>query len=760
MKHLPVSIAVCAISAICIQSLGSIPVYAAPDGIPINQTTFPDPNFRAVISTRTYDFDGNNYLSDYEIGRIYNIDCEGQDVRSLQGIEYFTSLQGLWCRNNSISSVDLSCNKDLRGIWCSDNDFTSLDFTENHELVWVYCQDNSITSLDFSNNPHLAYLECNTNPLSQLNLSQNSELEHLTCGTCRLSSLDLRPNPNLTHLDAFRNHMQSIDLSNNTKMVRLDIWDNEDLGNVSVSHMPGLEYYNCANNNVTSIDVSHNPHLQKLICSYNDIDTLNVSNNPELAYLDCACNEIDSLDLSNNPKLYFLQAFTNEFTTLNIGNNSRLIKTYNDGYCQAEYAVCIGHSWSIDYGGCTELGDELLYFFCVDDAVSVSTSGGSNNVPDSFINTNDGLSATSDMITREMAIETIYALAGSPSVNSGSTGFTDVPSGASYENAIKWGKANKICFGYPNICSDTFGVGEYITREDLAFMLHRFATYMEYKTGFDYGRTDGFSDFFDIDYYAWGAFTWTIQWEILLPRGTSADPKLYPHGRVTRSELESAIRTLYELNWETAPSTIPIPPSPQPRTGWVKDSNGWMYLEEDGTYPSSCWKKIDTKWYYFNADGYMTTGWQKIGSVWYYLDPSGAMTTGWKKVDGKWYYFKADGAMVTGWQKIDGKWYLFNSSGAMATGWQKLDGVWYYFKSDGIMSTGWVKVNGTWYYMSASGAMQTGWKKINGKWYYFYESGAMASNTTIDGYHLSESGAMDEEAVTEAAVNAEEPEEL
>lgn len=45
-------------------------------------------------------------------------------------------------------------------------------------------------------------------------------------------------------------------------------------------------------------------------------------------------------------------------------------------------------------------------------------------------------------------------------------------------------------------------------------------------------------------------------------------------------------------------------------TGWQKDSNGWWYQRQDGSYPSNCWEQLDDGmgnlyWYYFNQDGYM-----------------------------------------------------------------------------------------------------------------------------------------------------------
>lgn len=743
MKRLSRLLATAVISAVSIQCIGGINVFAA-SGVAINSKNFPDDNFRAVVADK-YDRDGNGYLSDYEISTTMNVVCEGMGIKSLKGIEYFTDIQGLWCADNELSDWDLSNNKDLRGIWCSGNNFTSLDFTDNPELVWVYCFDCKLTSLNVSNNPNMAYIECNTNPLEKLDVTNNDKLEHLMCGSCGLTELDLSGNPILCHLDAFNNKLESLDFSNNPKLKRLDIWENQSLGNVDVSMLSELQYFNCSYNNVTKIDVSNNHELQKLSCAYNSISKLDLSNNPKLAYLDCACNRIGSLDISNNPQLYFLQAFTNDFTKLNIGSNSRLIKTFNDGYYQDEYDVCDGHSWSIQYGvnPIPELGNELLYFLCVDDTVKVNaTPSGASDTYDSYIDTDDGLSGSDDLITRGMAIETLYKLAGSPSVKGLKTRFTDIPSGASYEAAVKWGEDELICLGYPNVCSDTFCPDEYITREDLALMLHRYASYSGYKTAFDYGRTDFFDDYFDIDYYCWGAFTWSIQWEYLEPAGSM----LYPHGRVTRSDYENAITVLFEDNYEDVPSVIPIPDKPeQPdeEYGWIKDSKGWRYRDTDGTYFKSCWKKIDNVWYYFKDDGYIATGWFKDGNTWYFFGSGGDMKTGWQNIGGSWYYLGSNGAMRTEWEKIDGKWYYFGGNGAMRTGWQSVKGFWYYLNSDGSMATGWIKSGKDWYYLADYGAMKTGWVFSGGKWYYFYpSSGKMAYNTTIDGYKLGPDGAM------------------
>ena len=218
------------------------------------------------------------------------------------------------------------------------------------------------------------------------------------------------------------------------------------------------------------------------------------------------------------------------------------------------------------------------------------------------------------------------------------------------------------------------------------------------------------------------------------------------------------------------------------QTGWVKDENGWKYIEENGQPAKNKWieeffyryyvkddgyrtiglQKIDNAWYYFDSDGVMQTGWQTIGNDRYYFDTNGIMQRGWHQVDNLWYFFNSKGVMQTGLQKIDNTWYYFDSSGAMQTGWQKVDGVWYYFKPDGYMASSeyyggyWFNGDGSWdetYYLTWK-SNSTGWwvedksgwwpsnswLKIDGYWYYFKADGYMATSQYVDGYWINASG--------------------
>ncbi|WP_124067244.1 cell wall-binding protein [Clostridium sp. E02] len=51
-----------------------------------------------------------------------------------------------------------------------------------------------------------------------------------------------------------------------------------------------------------------------------------------------------------------------------------------------------------------------------------------------------------------------------------------------------------------------------------------------------------------------------------------------------------------------------------------RNETGWWYENSDGTFPVNSWKKVNKKWYYFDARGYMKTGWISWNQKQYYCD--------------------------------------------------------------------------------------------------------------------------------------------
>lgn len=518
--------------------------------VKINEKTFPDPKFRALISGRDYDKNGDGTLDANEILYIRNIYCQNMGIKSLKGIEYLKELRGIYCMDNQISDWDLSHNKLLTGIWCSGNLFTKLDFTGLVDLVWVYCHDcPKLTTLNVKNNPKMAYIECNTTPLKELDVTHNPELEHLMCGSCGLKKLDLSKNPKLQHLDAFRNKFTTLDLSHNPLMKRLDIWDNEQLGNVNINNMKGLQTYNCAKTGIKKLDLSHHPELYKLICSYNSLTSLDLSKNPKLVIVQCQDNAITSLNLSKNPQLRFLWAAHNRFTSLDLSSNPYLIKVYNEGTYEKDEKYKIDHEWYINMGGEVSTGDDNKLYLWVNIDVKINAkSNGTPAAKEKYSPLDPGVKE-SDCLTRGYVMNYLYEMAGKPNVSKYKTSFKDV-AGTKYEDAIVWGELRAMTMGFPEFLGDYFAPNKWITRQDLTFMLMRYAEAFNLKREIDFGRSDEYIDYYDIDSDHWEAICWCATWHIIEGKGGSqkSQQKFDPYGRITIADLKLAIANLKEVN--------------------------------------------------------------------------------------------------------------------------------------------------------------------------------------------------------------------
>ena len=81
-------------------------------------------------------------------------------ITNMEEIRYFDSLITLRCKNNQLTSLDLSQNTVLEGLDCSSNKLTSLDLSQNTVLEELDCYKNQLTSLDLSQNIVLEALFC------------------------------------------------------------------------------------------------------------------------------------------------------------------------------------------------------------------------------------------------------------------------------------------------------------------------------------------------------------------------------------------------------------------------------------------------------------------------------------------------------------------------------------------------------------------------------------------------------------------------
>ncbi len=315
-----------------------------PDKVEINVQNFPDDLFRQYVSDN-FDTNKDGILSKEELIAAQKIDLyKKENVKSLKGIEYFTSLTYLRFAMNHVSEVDLSKNIQLETINCAANELTNLDLTKNTKLTKLICNQNNISSLNISNCGDLEILYCNTNKLVNLNTSNNTKLLEIDCSKNMLTNLNLENNTLLTTLACTDNNLSNLNLEANTALTKIDCGNNK-ITDLNVNRCVLLEELFCNNNNITKLhlnnntalfdlnckfnqltdlDVSKNTELLGLVCGENKLTKLDVSKNQQLDELSCQGNKIQSLDLSNNAILSLLDCSYNQLTNLDLSKNTNL----------------------------------------------------------------------------------------------------------------------------------------------------------------------------------------------------------------------------------------------------------------------------------------------------------------------------------------------------------------------------------------------------------------------------------------------------
>ena len=164
-------------------------VHSAWADVEINETNFPDANFRSYLLSEDYGSDG--VITDAEIAEITYIVVDEKNIANLKGIEFFTALTSLYCDKNQLTTLDVTKNTALGYLTCASNQLATLDVSKNTALVHLYCGSNQLTSLDVSKNTTLEAFYCDDNKLTTLNVSGLSALKWLSCSGNQLSTLNV-----------------------------------------------------------------------------------------------------------------------------------------------------------------------------------------------------------------------------------------------------------------------------------------------------------------------------------------------------------------------------------------------------------------------------------------------------------------------------------------------------------------------------------------------------------------------------------------
>ncbi len=151
------------------------------------------------------------------------------------------------------------------------------------------------------------------------------------------------------------------------------------------------------------------------------------------------------------------------------------------------------------------------------------------------------------LISREEFVQVLYNSSGKPNVTINNP-YPDVKN-AWYKNAVLWAKEKNIANGKGN---GSFGIGESISRQDLALMLYKYAQLNNYNVEVTSGLTNLYADGTKVSNYAKNAMDWAVTQGIISGKGKKGEDistyRLDPLGTATRAECASMIMKLLTKN--------------------------------------------------------------------------------------------------------------------------------------------------------------------------------------------------------------------
>jgi len=262
------------------------------------------------------------------------VDC----VTDITGLEYFTSLETLSLKFNSVSEIKpIEGISTLKVLILGENPISSINLDKLGELTDLRLYGTNISEIDLSKTPKLESLYLQRTKVSKVDLTPLQSLDQALINKCsNLTELKASNLPSLTRLDAVEGNLTSFEISDCPSLRELHLNSNK-LTSIKLTNLAMLMKLNVYDNQLTSIDVSNLPFLMWLFVFDNQLTSIDLSANVPLREFRASNNPLTEVNLSTNENLVTLELENmSKMKTLNIKNG------YYDEY--SEYFIVDGNT--------------------------------------------------------------------------------------------------------------------------------------------------------------------------------------------------------------------------------------------------------------------------------------------------------------------------------------------------------------------------------------------------------------------------------
>lgn len=317
--------------------------------VEINETNFPDVNFRNWLLKQPYGAD--SVLKKKEIASIKEIKVSNLGIRSLKGIEFFKALENLYCDNNQLTELDVSKNSELWILVCHSNKikdtamdklvkslpktgnaprtlYTNKDWTKLIKeyftillIIWNENEQNVMTAAQVAAAKAKGWIPKAYNGVTWFDYAGYGK-----------KAKGLKINEENFPDKNFRSWILSQKFGSDSVLTTTEIANITFIrvNGKNIQSLKGIEYFPylkhliCNDNQLSALDVSKNRELEILVCSGNLLTALDVLQNTALKELRCNSNQLSTLDVSQNTALKSLWCHANKLATINISMNTAL----------------------------------------------------------------------------------------------------------------------------------------------------------------------------------------------------------------------------------------------------------------------------------------------------------------------------------------------------------------------------------------------------------------------------------------------------
>ena len=407
MKRTTKAVSAMASLALTISALSGM-VYAD-DSIAVNDTNFPDEDFRNYIS-QNVDLNHNGSLTSSEISSCTNLYIYAGDdeyYNSFDGIGYLTNLKYIQIDGCNAESVDVSGLAGLLNVsFTNDEYLETITFGQHPSLTELTLNNVPVRSANLSGMPSLTSLYVIDTSISTLDISSNTGIECLNCYDNRfMTYLNIASNPNLMNAyehgeyrEYFNIGMNAVgyDIPGGMLVVSPDLQLGPDSVSVAIdaTNFPDegfrnfvSENYDLNGNGILSAGEINAVTEFEIISDYAESDIHDVTGIgyfTEVTYLEFWGTAVNTADLSGLHKLESLTLGCNpELTSLTLGQNDALsyIYLFRNAISSVDFSGCSALSYlSIQEEGLTSIdishNAALARFGCTcDDISEINISG-------------------------------------------------------------------------------------------------------------------------------------------------------------------------------------------------------------------------------------------------------------------------------------------------------------------------------------------------------------------------------------------------